>query len=172
MNRNYCPFRSEDPEPLRMTVASPIRFEEVDPLGIVWHGRYASLFDDARVALGNAFGFGYLDLLDHKVLTPIRKFHADYLYPLSYPETAFVEVLLHWTEAARLDHEFIVRNAEQMIVATGYSVQMMLDADKRVMMIPPPFIVEIRERWRAGTLEKIDPEEHEVLARRRTAWSQ
>jgi len=153
-----------------MTVPCSIRFEEVDPLGIVWHGRYASLFDDARVALGNAYGFGYLDLLDHGVLMPIRKLHVDYLHPLSYPETAFVEVLLHWTEAARLDHEFIVHNADEKIVATGYSVQMMLDMDKRVMMIPAKFIVEIRDRWRKGTLEVVDPEEHEVLARRRTVW--
>lgn len=153
-----------------MTVPCSIRFEEVDPLGIVWHGRYASLFDDARVALGNAYGFGYIDLLNHSVLMPIRKLHVEYLHPLSYPETAWVEVLLHWTEAARMNHEFIIRNVEGKTVATGYSVQMMVDIDRNVLMIPPPFIVNIRERWKAGTLEMIEPDKHKVLVHRRTGW--
>ena len=90
------------------------------------------------------------------VATPIRKLHIDYVHPLSYPETASVEALLHWSEAARVNYEFIVRCADGTVATTGYTVQMMLDSDRNILMAPPPFIMEIREEWLAGSLEKRD----------------
>ncbi len=166
-------FRSSpnDPPALRATVSRQVRFEEVDPLGIVWHGRYASYFDDARVALGDRYGFGYMDLLDGGVLTPVRQLHVDYLVPLSFPETFTVEAILHWTEAARLDHEFVIRRADGKVAATGYSVQLMLDGHKNLLMLAPPFVADLRRRWRAGELTPVAAAPaHTAIAERVTAW--
>ena len=49
------------PPPLRAITKRRVRFEEVDPLGIVWHGRYPSYFEDARVELGRKYGIDYMD---------------------------------------------------------------------------------------------------------------
>ena len=38
-----------------------VRFNEADPLGIVWHGHYIRYFEDGREAFGNQYGIGYLD---------------------------------------------------------------------------------------------------------------
>jgi hypothetical protein len=38
-----------------------IRFNEADPLGIVWHGHYIRYFEDGREAFGKKFGITYLD---------------------------------------------------------------------------------------------------------------
>lgn len=40
------------PAPLCVTTQREVRFEEVDVMRIVWHGRYASYFEDGRVAPG------------------------------------------------------------------------------------------------------------------------
>ena len=60
MRKPYFPSRKRDPSPLRVTVERRVRFEETDPLAIVWHGRYASYFEDARSAAGEKYGIGYL----------------------------------------------------------------------------------------------------------------
>lgn len=140
------------PAPLRTELSRRVRFEEVDPLGIVWHGRYASYFEDARVALTDRYGIGYLDLYEKGLLAPIRKLHVDYLRPLHFRETFTVEAVLHWTEATRLDMEFILRNEAREVTTTGYTVQMMLDADRNLLMLPPPFYRDFLDRWRNGTL--------------------
>jgi acyl-CoA thioester hydrolase len=75
------------------------------------------------------------------------------MHPLSYPEEFTVEALLHWSEAARIDYEFIIRDGTGRIAATGYTVQLILDRNREVMMVPPPFLVAIREKWKAGELE-------------------
>ncbi len=147
-------FTAEEgaPAPLRESLSRRVRFEEVDPLGIVWHGRYASYFEDARVALTDRYGIGYLDFHGKGVLAPIRKFHVDYLRSLRFRETFTVEAVLHWTEATRLNMEFVLRNEAREVTTTGYTVQMMLDADRNLLMLPPPFYKDFLDRWRNGAL--------------------
>ncbi len=152
MRRAYFPRSDTDPEPLRVTVSRRVRFEEVDPLGIVWHGRYPSYFEDARVALGNRFGIGYMDLYRENVLTPIKKMHLDYHRPLFFEEPFTIEGILHWSEAARINMEFILRNDAGQVTTTGYTVQMMMDPENNFLLVTPPFYRQFCERWRAGEL--------------------
>ena len=39
-----------------------VRFNETDPLGIVWHGYYITYFEDGREAFGRLHGISYLDV--------------------------------------------------------------------------------------------------------------
>lgn len=152
MKKPYFFRREGDPPPLRTLVKRRVRFEEVDPMGIVWHGRYVGYFEDGRVALGSLYGIGYEDFFRHGVPAPIRKLQIDYLTPLRFGEEFSIEAILHWSDAARLDFEFLVRSANDGLVATGCSVQLLLDPTGELLLFPPPFVREFRERWLAGTL--------------------
>ena len=59
MIKPYFPSSKEQPLPLRIQAKRRVRFEEVDSLGFVWHGRYPSFFEDARTALGDKYDIGY-----------------------------------------------------------------------------------------------------------------
>ena len=121
-------------------------------MGIVWHGRYASFFEDARVALGDRVGLGYMDYYRRGVMTPIKQLHFDYRSPLRFGDEFTVEAILHWTEAARINMEFVVRDPGGEVATTGYTVQMMLDLSGEVLLVPPPFHQEVMERWRRGDI--------------------
>lgn len=150
MSKAYFPSQDGDPALLRVIVERQVRFEEVDPLAIVWHGRYPSFFEDARVAFGEKYGIGYLDCYHNGVLTPIKKMHVDYFRPLSFPERFSIEGILHYSAAARLNFEFIIRNDAGEVTTMGYTVQMMLDREQNIMLIPPPFVAQFIERWKGG----------------------
>ncbi|MFA5514739.1 MAG: acyl-CoA thioesterase [Desulfuromonadales bacterium] len=152
MLKPYFPPRAGDPTPLRAVVARRVRFEEVDPLGIVWHGRYPGYFEDARVALGDRYGLGYMEMYRQGVVAPLRKLHCDYHRPLHFQDDFTIEGVLHWSDAVRLNHEFIIRNAAGQVTTTGYSVQMLLDHEENVLLVPPPFMAAFRERWQRGEL--------------------
>lgn len=147
-------FRSCEgaPPPLHASVQRVVRFEEVDPLGIVWHGRYPSYLEDGRVALGGKYGLGYMDFYRQGVMAPIKQMHMDYQLPLQFAEEFTIEVLLHWSDATRLNHEFVLRNSVGQVVTTGYTVQLLTDPQQRVLLVPPPFYEEFRQRWRSGEL--------------------
>jgi len=150
MRKPYFARREGDPPPLRTLVQRRVRFEEVDPMGIVWHGRYPGYFEDGRVALGSRYGIGYEDFFRHGVPAPIRRMQIDYLAPLRFQEEFEVEALLHWSDGARLDFEFLIRDADGGLVATGCSVQLMLDPAGGLLLLPPPFVRAQREQWQAG----------------------
>lgn len=152
MRKPYFRAVEGAPPPLRCQVKRRVRFEEVDPLGIVWHGRYPGYFEDGRVALGRYYGLGYLDLYGQGIMAPVKQMHIDYQLPLRFEEEFTIEALLHWSDATRLNHEFILRNSNNEIVTTGYTVQLLTDSEQRVLLLPPVFYQEFRNSWRAGAL--------------------
>ena len=153
MMKPYFQARDGNPEPLRVEIERTVRFEEVDALGIVWHGRYASYFEDARVALGQKYGIGYMDFYSHGVIAPIKKMHFDFYQPLRFQETIHIKAMLHWSEAARLNFEFNIRNSNCELSTTGYSVQMLLDTNGNILVTPPGFYEAFCRKWEAGELK-------------------
>jgi len=152
MRKSYFPSIKGDPHPLRVRVERKVRFEEVDQLGIVWHGRYASFFEDTRCALGEKYGIGYPDFYKNEVIAPIRILHTDFHSPLRFNKTFVIEGIVHWTEAARINIEYQIWNPEGRLSTSGYTVQVMLDKDEQLLLVPPPFYRDFREKWRAGEL--------------------
>lgn len=141
-----------DPAPLTITVERVVRFEEVDPLGIVWHGRYPGYFEDARVALGSRHGIGYLDFAGNGVVTPIKQLAVEYYKPLRFMDRFTIEGILHWSDAAKMVHEFIIRNGAGEVATRGHTVQLMIDEHENLLLYPPPFYAEFCRRWKEGSL--------------------
>ena len=53
---------SYTPTTLTASVIIRVRFNETDPLGIVWHGNYIKYFEEGREAFGRKYGLSYLDV--------------------------------------------------------------------------------------------------------------
>ena len=151
MNKPYFQPVPGAPTPLHATVKRQVRFEEVDSIGIVWHGRYPGYFEEARVALGNKYGVGYSDFIRNKLPVPIRQLGVDYFEPLFFEDEIEIEAILHWSEAARINYEYIIRR-DETVVCTGYTVQLMLDESLELLLSPPPFYADFMEKWKKGLL--------------------
>jgi acyl-CoA thioester hydrolase len=152
MKKPYFKHQINDPEPLRAIVSRRVRFNEIDSLNIMWHGNYASYFEDGRIALGKKYDIGYMDFYSHDVIIPLKKFHVDFIAPLKFDDECQIETLLHWNEAARLDFSFNIYRGQELMT-TGYSVHLMLDAKGNVLVVKPDFFVEMCNRWKDGQLK-------------------
>jgi acyl-CoA thioester hydrolase len=156
MNRRsqtpYFPQEDGAPPPLTAEAGRQVRFEEVDSLGIVWHGHYPSYLEDGRAAFGREYGLDYLSMHKHGCLAPVVQMHLEYHQPLAFPEQCTISASLYWTEAARLNYQYTIVGPENRIVATGYTVQLITDLDKNVMLTRPEFFEYFWRRWEAGEL--------------------
>lgn len=148
--KQYFSTHHLDPAPLCSETRTRVRFEEVDSLGMVWHGRYSSYFEDGRISFGDTFGLNYQQFIDHKIMAPIVKLHFDFKSPLRFDETIRIMTCLHWNEAMRLDFSYRIYNQKDKLSATGYTVQVLMDPDGTVLFIPPDWIVQFREKWQSG----------------------
>jgi acyl-CoA thioester hydrolase len=125
-----------------------VRFNEADPLGIVWHGHYIRYFEDGREAFGSMHGLGYLDVYKQGFVTPVVSVHCDYKKSLLYGDKVVVETIYIPTEAAKMKFNYRLFNAATgELVATGSSIQVFLDKEESALqLINPPFFQEWKKR--------------------------
>ena len=121
-----------------------IRFNEADPLGIVWHGHYVQYFEDGREAFGEKYRLRYLDIFEKGYSVPVVNIQCDYKRSLRYGDRVVVETKYVDDMAAKIKFEYILTNpATGEIVAKGSSVQVFLDKEtSSLQLITPAFFSE------------------------------
>lgn len=120
-----------------------VRFNEADPLGIVWHGHYIRYFEDGREAFGHAHGLSYLDFYKNGFVVPVVKVNCDYKRSLRYGDKVIIESRYISTEAAKILFEYTLFNAQSgEIVAKGSSMQVFLDKETSTLQLTCPTFFE------------------------------
>lgn len=123
-----------------------VRFNEADPLGIVWHGHYIRYFEDGREAFGNKYGIAYLDFYHYGYVVPVVNVQCDNKRSLRYGDKVKIEPAYMPTDAAKIIFHYRLFNVKtNELVATGSSVQVFLDKQTSMLqLINPPFF----EKWK------------------------
>lgn len=123
-----------------------VRFNEADPLGIVWHGHYLRYFEDGREAFGKHYGVSYLDFYHHGLAVPVVSVNCDYKKPLRYGNSVIVETIYDPTPAAKLKFHYKMYESVSMdLVAHGTSVQVFVDVKNFQLQLTLP---EFFEAWK------------------------
>ncbi len=131
---------------LTVTENLRVRFNETDPLGIVWHGYYITYFEDGREAFGRKHGISYLDIHAHNYTTPIVKSTCEHKLPLRYGEVATIETVFMETPAAKMIFQYNIYNAEKQLVCTGETIQVFVNTAGELALYQPDFFIEWKKR--------------------------
>lgn len=116
-----------------------VRFNEADPLGIVWHGHYIRYFEDGREAFGKMHGLSYLDVFKKGFVIPVVEVNCHYKKSLKYGDTILVETIFIPSESAKMKFNYRIFNkATNQIVATGNSIQVFLDKENQILQLNTP----------------------------------
>lgn len=136
--------------PLETVSERRVRFEELDPMGIVWHGRYASWLEDGREELGRRYGISYLAFYEHGCVTPVKTFSLDYLRPLRHDQTYRIHTSLLWSEAAHLDFRYTITDAGGEVMTQGETTQLFMTLEGKLLLEPPAFYRSFLLKWKHG----------------------
>ncbi|MBO9617746.1 MAG: acyl-CoA thioesterase [Niabella sp.] len=138
---------------LKNIVEVLIRFNEADPLGIVWHGHYIRYFEDGREAFGKEYGLGYLDFFAEGIVVPIVHAECNYKQSLRFGDTVLVETIYQPCEAAKIIFNYkLYHGTTKKLVATGTTTQVFLEKDGQTLLLNnPPFF----EDWKKKHLASI-----------------
>jgi len=120
-----------------------VRFSEVDAMEFVWHGHYVSYFEDAREEFGRIYGLDYLTIAKHGYYVPLVNLDVSFKNPLTYGDTAIVEISYLPCETAKILFSYRVLSSDKKtIIATGNSTQVFLDQEKNLVLYMPEFYVQ------------------------------
>ena len=123
------------------TVPVKVRFNEVDSLGIVWHGHYVRYFEDGRESFGEKYQLRYLDFYNNGYVVPIVSIQAEYKRVLKYGDNLIVETIYIYNESAKIKFNYRLLNEETgELVVTGSTTQVFLKRDDMsLQLINPDF---------------------------------
>ncbi len=150
--KDYFPAKEKDPAPLTALCERRVRFEEVDSVNMVWHGRFPSYLEDGRIAFGDEYGLTYQSFMKNLTVALIVQMHIDYKIPLRFDEIATIETTLHWSEAARINFSYLIKS-QNGINATAYTVQLLTEIDGTILLASPDWLIEFNKKWRDGALQ-------------------
>lgn len=122
-----------------------VRFNEVDSLGIVWHGHYIAYFEEAREAFGKQFGISYLDIKKQGYDVPIVKTATEHLLSLKYGDVLTVETTFKDSRAAKMIFSYIIKNTQGKIVCKGETTQVFTSINNGELALSNP---EFYKNWK------------------------
>lgn len=127
----------EDPRLVHEVELSPA-FHDLDPMHIVWHGRYVQYLEIARSALMARFDYDYPQMKASGFAWPIVDLHLKYVRPAEYGMKLIVRAAITEYEN-RLKVEYRIRDAASSKVLTkGHTIQ-------------------VAVRWETGELQFVCP---------------
>ncbi len=138
--------------PLVRRVTRRVRFDEVDQIQYMWHGRYASWLEDGREDMGAYYDISYLKFYENNVSIPLKHFNLDFLAPLRYNNVYTIESKLLWNEAALLEFEYRILDEQEYCHTKASTIQLMLDLNGKLLLEAPEFYKDFCKRWAQGLL--------------------
>jgi len=139
--------KTADINTLTNTIIVPVRFSEVDALGIVWHGHYLKFFEDGRESFGRQYGLGYLDVYKFKFATPLVKINVEFKKTVKYGDHVKIITTFIYSPAAKIIFQYdIFRESDGELVATGESTQIFMNLDYELHITVPEFYDEWKQK--------------------------
>jgi len=123
-----------------------VRFNECDPLGIVWHGNYVKYFEDGREAFAEKHGLNYWNIYMNGFATPVVHMDVNYRKALKYRDVALVQATLRATEAAKIIFDYRITNeATGELICTGSTTQVFVaNGNMQLSLVVP----EVYAEWK------------------------
>ncbi len=146
--RRFEPFFPPDEKaPLVVECFHRVRFDEVDALGVVWCGHYASFFEQGRDEWGRKYKFRYQDMMENGFVLPIVQSYADHYHSLQYDELIRIRTYCHWTEAAKMNFSYEVYTENKRLTVRGYTIHAYTDLSGELIVVRPEFAEKFFQQW-------------------------
>jgi acyl-CoA thioester hydrolase len=124
-----------------------IPFYDLDPAGIVWHGRYFKYFESARCALLEDIAYGYEAMKKSGFMWPIVDASVRFVHPLTFnQEVSVIACLREWE--LRLVMDYRIEDKKGVVFTRARTVQVPIELETNELRLGSPnnLIENVRKR--------------------------
>jgi acyl-CoA thioester hydrolase len=125
-----------------------VRFCEVDPYQVVWHGHYISWFEVGRNELASRFGLDPVQLKAMGLMAPVVGLSCIFKLPARYGDEVMIQTTMQRSETAKLIFHYTVMRDKEML-AEGSTTHVLTDLTGTMLYQVPPAIQERLEEMMA-----------------------
>ncbi|MCW5730371.1 MAG: acyl-CoA thioesterase [Alphaproteobacteria bacterium] len=117
-------------------------FYDLDPMQIVWHGNYTRFLEQARAALLDRIGYGYVAMAESGLGWPIVDLRIKYVKPLRlHQEVRVRATLLEWQGRLRMGYRISDCKTGE-VLTKAETVQFAVDARTGEVLLDTSFLAE------------------------------
>lgn len=120
-----------------------VQFFDLDPMEIVWHGRYVKYLEMARCALLDKIGYNYVEMKASGYAWPIIDMHLRYAAPATFGQVLKLRAdIVEWE--SRLKIEYVISDAASgKRINRASTTQVAVDiATGEMCFVSPPVLFE------------------------------
>ncbi len=134
--------------PLSETTEIEVAFQDVDLMGVVWHGHYARYLEAARWRLMDRLGYGFTAMRESGYLWPIIETHVRHVSSASFGDRLEITAsLVEWQYRLAINY-LVVDATSRARVARARTVQVAVIGGTGELQFasPPGFVRRIESR--------------------------
>jgi len=124
-----------------------VRYIETDRMGYVYYGHYAQFYEVGRTEMLRGFGITYKQLEEDGYFLPVADLNINYLKPAVYDDLLTVKTFLKKKPLIKLEFEYEVYNQENVLLNTGTTLLIFVDAQTRKPVKAPLYFLEKIEKY-------------------------
>jgi len=128
-----------------------VPFHDVDPAGVMWHGRYFKYFEQARCSLFESFDYGYEAMVESGFVWPVVDTSVRYVRPLRLNQRATVTAALREWDM-RLVVDYKIEDDDGCLYTKGRTVQVPIGVESQALQLGSPEILLEKIEDRMKTL--------------------
>jgi acyl-CoA thioester hydrolase len=134
---------------LQRSVRLRVPFFDIDPAGVVWHGRYFQYFELARRELLESVGYSYEEMETSGIFWVVTDTNVRYLRPLFLNQEIIVTACLQEWEM-RIVVDYQIADEAGTVFTRGRTVQAPVDSKSYELILGAPqfFIDNVAARLR------------------------
>lgn len=119
-----------------------VQFNDCDPMGVVWNGKYFDYFEMARSELLDRMHLSYSVIFKKGYMLPLTRNKIKYIRPLTPGQTAIIRIsVLEYEYMLKFRYE-IINKKTGAVTTKGESCQMVTDLEGRGIAAVPSFIID------------------------------
>ena len=133
-----------------------IPFHDMDPAGVVWHGRYFKYFESVRCILLEELDYSYEGMMESGYLWPVVESAVRYVRPLTLNQEARISACLReWDMRLVLDYR--IENDKGVVFTKARTIQVPVDASTQKLTLgSPEILIKNVERRLQSMRESVD----------------
>jgi acyl-CoA thioester hydrolase len=124
-------------------VETQVQFFDLDPMEIVWHGRYVKYLEVARCALLDKIGYNYVEMKNSGYAWPIIDMHLRYVGSATFGQKLKLRAeIVEWENRLKID--YLITDAEtgkRLNKASTTQVAVHIES-KEMCFVSPPVLFE------------------------------
>ncbi len=123
------------------------RYSEVDRMGYVYYGNYATYFEVGRVEAMRALGINYVELEESGIMMPVIRYEITYKKPAFYDEELTIVTRVREEPRSRITFEYETWNAKGELLNTALTQLVFVDSKTMKPQCAPDIIVDAAKKY-------------------------